>query len=57
MPEKITKITLRELISVNNFVSEGTPTCSSEELFSFAEKKWGPERKDFGGGHGFPGFL
>ena len=27
-----------------------------EELF-FAEKKWGPQRKDFGGRYGFSGFL
>ena len=33
-----------------------TPPCSSAELF-FAEKKWGPQRKDFGGGHGLPGFY
>ena len=32
-----------------------TPPCSSAELF-FAEKKNGPQRKDFGGGYGFPGF-
>ena len=32
-----------------------TPPCSSEELI-FAEKKWGPQRKDFGGRYGFPGF-
>ena len=33
-----------------------TPPCSSAELF-FAEKKWGLQRKDFGGGYGFPGFY
>ena len=33
-----------------------TPPCSSAELF-FAEKKWGPQRKGFGGGCGFPGFY
>ena len=31
------------------------PPCSSAEL-SFAEKKWGPQRKDFGGRYGFSGF-
>ena len=29
---------------------------SSAELF-FAEEKWGPQRKDFGGGYGLPGFY
>ena len=33
-----------------------TPPCSSAELF-FAEKKWGPQSKDFGGGYGFPGLY
>ena len=33
-----------------------TPPCSNAELF-FAEKKWGPQRKDFGGRYGFPGFY
>ena len=32
-----------------------TPPCSSAELF-FAEKR-GPQRKDFGGGYGFPAFY
>ena len=32
-----------------------TPPCSSAELF-FAEKR-GPQRKDFGGGYGFPDFY
>ena len=32
-----------------------TPPCSSAELF-FAERKWGLQRKDFGGRYGFPGF-
>ena len=32
-----------------------TPPCSSAELF-FAKKKRGPQRKDFGGRYGFPGF-
>ena len=32
-----------------------TPPCSNAELF-FAEKKRGPQRKDFGGRYGFPGF-
>ena len=31
-----------------------TPPCSSAELF-FAEKKWGPQRKDLSGRYGFPG--
>ena len=31
-----------------------TPPCSSEELF-FAEKKWRPQRKDFGARYGSPG--
>ena len=48
-------------IFVPNFVTKlgkrkHTPPCSSAELF-FAEKKWGPQRKDFGGGYGFPGFY
>ena len=30
--------------------------CSSAELF-FAEKKWGLQRKDFGGRYGLPGFI
>ena len=25
--------------------------------FSFAEKKWGPQKKDFVGRYGFPGFF
>ena len=33
-----------------------TPPCSSEELV-FAEKNWGPQRKDFGGRYGFPEFY
>ena len=33
-----------------------TPPCSSTEL-CFAEKKGGLQRKDFGGGYGFPGFY
>ena len=33
--------------------SKHTPPCSGAELF-FAEKKWGPQRKDFGGRYGFP---
>ena len=36
--------------------SNHTPPCSSAELV-FAEKKWGPQRKDFGGRYGFPGFY
>ena len=34
----------------------GRAPCSSAEPFS-AEKKWGPRRKDFGGGYAFPGFY
>ena len=33
-----------------------TPPCSSAHLF-FAEKKWGPQRKNFGGRYGCLGFC
>ena len=33
-----------------------TPPCSSAELLS-AEEKWGPQRKDLGGGNGFLVFI
>ena len=34
-----------------------TPPCSLQCRTVLCRKKWGPQRKDFGGGYGFPGFY
>ena len=44
------------IVLTNTGKRKHTPPCSSEELL-FAAKKWGPQRKDFGGRHGFPSFY